>query len=174
MVRLGFVKDGLILPPQYRRVYVKSMPGQEEFTTLAWSSPNVDGKQVFELCCQVPTEMEKVEIWAPQMARTLHNMGWTHWWLDTHSIARALNRYIVEAMKRWGLNFWGHYSLEGIVLVQLGIERSEITKGVALWEHHFPHVRVDRAYDYDKQEAELQNNPKKSGGVLGSLFKSKR
>lgn len=171
MAKIGFIKDGLMAPPEYRRVYVKAVPGLRQFTTIAYSSPTPRGGQTFELACEVPPEIECIEEWAPQMAATLEKMGWTHWWLDSHSIGRALNRYIVEAMKRWGLAFWPGYHRESVVLVQVGIERQEIAKGVAFWEHQFQHVRTATEYDFDKREQELLTQSPKSGGVFSSLFK---
>lgn len=174
MVRLGFIKDGLLAPREYRRVYVKAVPGMTDFSTTAYSNPNADGTQSFELACEAPPEIQYVEHWAPIMAGTLSDLGWKHWWLDTHSIGRAFNRYIAEAMKRWGLAFWPHYERESTVLIQVGIERLEISKGVAYWEHQFPHLRVSQEHDFDKNEEELaqQLQPKKSGGMFG-LFKKK-
>ncbi len=172
MVRLGFIKDGLMAPPEYRRVYVKAVPGLTTFTTTAYSNPNANGTQSFELSCEAPPEIQHVDEWAPIMAKTLADLGWEHWWLDTHSVGRAFNRYIAEAMKRWGLAFWPHYQRESVVLIQVGIERQEISKGMAFWEHQFSHVRVDQEFDFDKNEQVLlQQAPKKSGGMFGSLFK---
>ncbi|GAB7078530.1 hypothetical protein [Megalodesulfovibrio paquesii] len=171
MAKIGFIKDGLTAPPEFRRVYVKAVPGLKQFSTTAYSSPTASGGQSFELACEIPPEVDRIEEWAPHMALTLERMGWMHWWLDSHSIGRALNRYIVEAMKRWGLTFWPRYHLESIILVQVGIERQEISKAVAFWEHQFPHVRIAPEFDFDKRELELAAAPKKSSGLLSSLFK---
>jgi len=160
MVRLGFVKDAEQCPPDFARVFVRpavSRGAQVESTI--YSQPNESGEQLFELALDVPRGVERLNRWAPAMADVLDKMGWRQWWLDSFSISMAADRYVTEALNKWGAHFWSHYRQDAVVLVQVGLQRDAIAHSVDQWLKRNDHLRLDPEYDFDEKERErdLQN-----------------
>jgi len=182
MVKLGFIKDASQAPPGFHRVFVQLDDGSAvsgEPATMVRSWPAKDGSQFFELAVNVPKGAENVHLWAPHMARILGNMGWNHWWLDSFSLSMVLDRYITEALRIWGLDFWGHYPLEGIALVQVGLQREAVSQSLAAWAEKHPDVRFSSAHDYEAIEREQEQQVKTRGEkfkamLTPKIFTSKR
>lgn len=176
MVKLGFIKDGTQAPPGFHRVFVQISEGpgnSQGLQTTVHSWPLKDGTQLFELAVHVPQGAEHVEEWAGPMARVLCDMGWEHWWIDSFSLSMVLDRYITEALRLWGLAFWKDYTQDGVVLVQVGLQREAVGQSLASWAERFPEVRFSSAHDYEAIEREQVQQVKSRGEKLKSMLKPK-
>ena len=180
MVKLGFVKDAEQCPPDFHRVFVRSAllggpattPAGEVITTVR-SWPDREGEQRFELAVDVPPGVEAVAHWAPSLARILTAMGWTQWWLDSFSLSQVLDRYITEALRLWGVAFWQDYKLDGIVLIQVGLQREAVSQSVKAWHQKYPEVRFSSAHDYEAMEREQAQQVKTRSEKFKALLKPK-
>lgn len=161
MVKLGFIKDVSASPYTYPRVIIR--PGNNQISPTVSSWPDESGVQVFELTLEVPPGVEHLPAWADAMARILKDMGWKQWALHTNSVSRVLNRYITEALDLWGLEFWPRYDQDGVVLVQVGLQRDAVAQSVATWESQCRNVRQAKEYDFDAMESMPQSQPRKKG-----------
>jgi len=176
MVKLGFIKDASQAPAGFHRVYVQPLQhggGAGPLATSVRSWPLRDGSQLFELAVDVPPGPERVDQWAPEMAKVIGDMGWNHWWIDSFSLSMVLDRYITEALRIWGLEFWGHYPLDGIVLVQVGLQREAVSQSLAAWSERFPEVRFSSAHDYEAIEREQEQQVKSRGERFKAMLTPK-
>lgn len=169
MVKLGFIKDETQRPPGYLRVCLKPCgpDAAQDVSTSVASWPGEEGEQVFELTLEVKKGMEHMVSWVETMARIIQDMGWKNWTLDTNSISMILDRYITEALKTWGLEFFKHYQTRGVILLKVGLQREAVAHSVLAWEEAFKSVRFSNDHDFETMEREMETTRKKPG-----LFKS--
>ena len=173
MVKLGFIKDASQGSHEFPRVIVRpgkqSDPSVIETTVNSW--PDNEGNQVFELALNVAQGVEHLDVWVPRMAGIIKDMGWSNWWLDTNTVSMVLNRYLTEALRLWGLCFFKHYEVEGVILLQVGLQREAVAQSVMAWEEAFPNVAFDAEYDLDARDRESSpQNAKRSRSIKSSLF----
>lgn len=177
MVKLGFIKDAEQSPPDFHRVFVRPaegpLPKDGSVVTTVHSWPVKGGGQLFELAVDVPRGAENIKQWAPPMAKVISNMGWTQWWIDSFSLSMVIDRYITEALRLWGLAFWGSYSLESIVLVQVGLQREAVSQSIAAWHEKYSQVHFTSAHDYDAIEREQAQQVKSRTEKFKSFLKPK-
>ncbi len=176
MVKLGFIKDAGQAPPGFHRVFLRPWSSREpymELKTEVRSWPNKSGAQFFELAVDVPVGAEHVPGWAGPLAGVICNMGWSQWWIDSFSLSMVLDRYITEALKIWGLEFWKNYTLDGVVLVQVGLQREAVFNSVKIWSEHYKDVRFSNVHDYDAIEREYAQQHKTRTQRLKELVKQK-
>lgn len=177
MVKLGFIKDAEQSPPDFHRVYVRPAEGPTptdgSVVTTVRSWPVRGGGQLFELAVDVPPGAETVKQWAPPMAHVISQMGWTRWWIDSFSLSMVLDRYITEALRLWGIAFWGNYSLESVVLVQVGLQREAVSQSIAAWHDKHPKVRFSNAYDFEAMEREQALQARSRADKFKSFLKPK-
>ena len=159
MVKLGFIKDVSSCSVEYPRVAF--MPAKGAMTTTVSSWPDENGLQVFELTLEVPPGVEHLAQWAGAMARILTDMGWKQWALNTDSLSKVLNRYITEALNLWGQEFWPHFDQDGVILIQVGLQREAVAQSVAFWEERNRNVRLAKEYDFDAMENMPEQQPRK-------------
>ncbi len=173
MVQLGLVKDVDQVPDGFSRVFVRAGSGDKLEPTV-YSRPDRQGVQQFELALDVLPGVENIATWAPCLASVIQNMGWERWWIDSFSLSEVLDRYITEALRMWGLEFWKYYSKEGVVLVQTGLQREAVSLSLFAWEERFSHVRVSKLYDFDamerEQQAQIQQRKNKFKQLLTPKF----
>ena len=155
MVQLGLVKDADQVPEGFTRVFVRAGSSTTLEPTV-YSRPDRQGVQQFELALDVIPGVDNIPTWAPFLASVIENMGWERWWIDSFSLSEVLDRYITEALRLWGLEFWKYYSSDGVVLVQTGLQREAVSLSINAWEDRFSHVRLSKLYDYDAMEREQQ------------------
>jgi len=174
MVNLGCIKDVEQSPADYHRVFVRSaaLSGRGLDTTV-YSRPDRHKVQRYELAVDVASGDRSLDIWVPALAGILQNMGWTRWWLDSFSISMVLDRYITEALKQWGYLFWQHYTLESVVLVQVGLQRESVLTAISAWEGRFKSVRFAEEYDYEAMAREQANQNRERVNKFKSLLTPK-
>ncbi len=173
MVQLGLVKDADQVPDGFSRVFVRA-GNIDKLEPAVYSRPNRQGEQQFELALDVLPGVENIDSWAPFLATVIQDMGWERWWIDSFSLSEVLDRYITEALRLWGLEFWKYYSKEGVVLVQTGLQREAVSLSISAWEDRHSHVRVSKLYDYDamerEQQAQIQERKNKFKQLLTPKF----
>lgn len=155
MVQLGLVKDVDQVPEGFSRVFVRA-GSSDMLEPTVYSRPDRQGGQQFELALDVVPGVDNIASWAPVLASVIQNMGWERWWIDSFSLSEVLDRYITEALRLWGLEFWKYYSKDGVVLVQTGLQREAVCLSIFSWEERFSNVRISKLHDYDAMEREQQ------------------